>query len=81
MNRRRLKGSTTIAQDVWAKFMAMDDTEVERNGYAVTSGCEKGEDYYWICSSCFAALQDQLAWTVVAETLKLTCYSIATILK
>jgi hypothetical protein len=50
----------------WAKFMGMDDPEVERSGYAVTSDCEKGADYYWICSSCFAAFQDQLDWIVVA---------------
>jgi hypothetical protein len=50
----------------WAKFMEKAGREIEQSGYAVTAECEKGQDYYWICASCFVALKDQLEWAVVA---------------
>ena len=47
-----------------AKFCVGDGCLTE--GYAVTSDYELGEDYEWVCSSCFEALKDNLGWKAVS---------------
>jgi hypothetical protein len=49
----------------WAKFCLHDNCESHQEGYAVTAGYKWGEDYEWVCASCFDALKDNLGWTVV----------------
>jgi hypothetical protein len=42
----------------WAKFMAVDQVDVQRGGWATPDGA------HWVCPTCFDDFRDLFAWKV-----------------
>jgi hypothetical protein len=52
----------------WAKFSLYEGDESLKEGYAITRETSThGEDYYWICRSCFDDLKERLGWSEVSN--------------
>jgi hypothetical protein len=51
------RGIMTTVRDM---FCLYDNCQAYREGYAVTAEYKWGEDYEWVCASCFEALKDNL---------------------
>ena len=49
----------------WAKISEAEDTLNE--GYATCSDYVHGEDYEWVCPTCFAELAEEMGWTEVED--------------
>jgi hypothetical protein len=54
----------------WAKVAEWDEPGILHEGYATTAEYEQGEDYDWVCASCFDELQVDMGWRLVAQTPK-----------
>jgi len=47
----------------WAKF-SHQISDALKEGYAITAETSgNGEDYYWLCRSCFEDLKESLEWS------------------
>ncbi len=49
----------------WAKFAEWDGPDILHDGYATTAEYDKGEDYEWVCPTCFVELREQMGWRIV----------------
>jgi hypothetical protein len=49
----------------WAKFADFDGPGILHEGYATTSESKWGEDYHWVCPTCFIELHDVMHWVEV----------------
>ena len=43
-------------------FCLHEKCDSQKEGYAVTEDYQLGEDYEWVCRSCFEELKDILDW-------------------
>jgi hypothetical protein len=50
----------------WAKFADFDGPDILHEGYATTAESKWGEDYHWVCSTCFTDLRDVMNWIEVS---------------
>jgi hypothetical protein len=46
----------------WATFAQFDGPDVQHAGYATCDDYPKGARYDWVCSTCFAELQEDMQW-------------------
>jgi hypothetical protein len=46
----------------WAKFAEWDEPDILHEGYATTAEYDLGEDYDWVCPSCFDELHVEMEW-------------------
>ena len=51
----------------WAKFAEVDGPDIQHQGYATCEEHPKGARYWWICSTCFADLKEDMGWTVAND--------------
>jgi hypothetical protein len=49
----------------WATFMEIDAPDILHEGYATTVEYKLGEDYEWVCPTCFADLRAVMDWIEV----------------
>lgn len=56
----------------WAKFMDEQNVNAPSDslheGYATLASEKRGEDYYWICETCFNDFKEQFHWKLVPTT-------------
>ena len=50
-----------------AKFAEFDGADIQHEGYATCDDYPKGARYEWVCSTCFADLQDEMKWTAAGS--------------
>jgi hypothetical protein len=53
----------------WAKFMehGSDREPIEREGFATCEDYEHGENYEWVCPTCFALFKAEMEWTEIEK--------------
>lgn len=49
----------------WAKFAEFEGPEILHEGYATTAESKWGEDYHWVCPTCFDDLRNIFGWIEV----------------
>lgn len=49
----------------WAKFSERNFPDVLHEGYATAADYEHGEDYDWICQTCFMDFQGEMGWRLL----------------
>ncbi|HJY05823.1 MAG TPA: hypothetical protein VJ323_05875 [Bryobacteraceae bacterium] len=49
----------------WTKFAEWDGPDILHDGYATTAEYDRGEDYDWVCPTCFDELRDEMGWRLV----------------